>query len=136
MKPKTGMAQALPGSGWLYRLNGFTGTPVNTVIYDAFFSILLGLLVFAGPQAINAVFSLSVVIRSRRLTQPRNLADCLIQVALYIAYSIPIAARFVFHQENSFKPGPYTLGQWVSPFEIYLHLVSDLEWTRALLLPF
>ena len=73
-------------------MNRYTGTPVNTVIWDAVFAILLGLLVFAGPQAINAIFSLSIV-------------------GLYVAYSIPIAARYL--GSNDFKPGPFSLGVFV-----------------------
>jgi hypothetical protein len=69
-----------------------TGTPVNTVVFDAFFSLVVGLLVFAGPQAINAVFAISVT-------------------ALYIAYAIPIVARFT--GKNDFKPGPFSLGVFV-----------------------
>jgi amino acid transporter len=53
-----------------------TGTPVNTVIFDASLSLVTGLLVFAGPQAINAVFAISVT-------------------ALYVAYAIPIVARCI-----------------------------------------
>ncbi|KAL1727004.1 amino acid permease-domain-containing protein [Schizophyllum commune] len=85
---------ALPFSNWLYRMNDFTGTPVNTVWFVAFLSLLLGLLAFAGDQAINAVFSLSVI-------------------ALYIAYTIPIIARFT--GDNDFKPGPFSLGRWSFP---------------------
>ncbi|KAI5829402.1 amino acid transporter [Schizophyllum commune Tattone D] len=85
---------ALPFSNWLYRMNDFTGTPVNTVWFVAFLSLLLGLLAFAGDQAINAVFSLSVI-------------------ALYIAYIIPIVARFT--GDNDFKPGPFSLGKWSFP---------------------
>ncbi|KAL1700553.1 amino acid permease-domain-containing protein [Schizophyllum commune] len=85
---------ALPFSNWLYRMNDFTGTPVNTVWFVAFLSLLLGLLAFAGDQAINAVFSLSVI-------------------ALYIAYIIPIVARFT--GDNDFKPGPFSLGRWSFP---------------------
>lgn len=85
---------ALPFSGWLYRMNGYTKTPVNTVWFSAVLAGLLGLLAFAGPQAINAVFSISVI-------------------ALYVAYSIPIVARFAF--DNDFKPGPFYLGAWVRP---------------------
>jgi amino acid transporter len=59
------------------------------VIFVVILSLLLGLLAFAGPQAINAIFSLSVVV-------------------LYIAYAIPIVARFAF--KNHFKPGPFNLG--------------------------
>ncbi|EPS97278.1 hypothetical protein FOMPIDRAFT_1032033 [Fomitopsis schrenkii] len=85
---------APPFSSWLYRMNGFTGTPVNTVYFTCGFSLLLGLLAFAGEAAINAVFSLSVV-------------------ALYVAYAIPIAARFL--GKNNFQPGPFTLGWWGAP---------------------
>lgn len=74
-------------------MNGYTKTPVNTVWFCCIFSILLGLLAFAGEQAIGAVFALSVV-------------------GLYVAYAIPIAARFIF--ENDYKPGPFNLGRWVS----------------------
>ena len=84
---------ALPLSSILYRMNSFTGTPVNTVWFVATISALLGLLSLAGAQAINAVFALSVT-------------------GLYVAYSIPIAARFIF--KNNFKPGPFSLGIFVS----------------------
>jgi len=74
-------------------MNTYTKTPVNTVWFCCIVSIFLGLLVFAGEQAIGAIFSLSVV-------------------GLYVAYAIPIAARFIF--ENDHKPGPFDLGVWVS----------------------
>ncbi len=77
-------------------MNSYTGTPVNTVVFDAGCAILLGLLSFAGAGAVNAIFSVSVI-------------------SLYIAYSFPIAARFI--GENNFKPGPFSLGIFVSPFE-------------------
>ncbi|KAH9922314.1 APC amino acid permease [Epithele typhae] len=88
---------ALPFSKYLYRMNRFTGTPVNTVWFTAICSILLGLLVFAGDAAINAVFAISVT-------------------GLYIAYAIPIAARFL--GTNDFEPGPFNLGVWSMPVAI------------------
>ena len=90
---RSSLESALPFSGWLYRMNTYTKTPVNTVWFDAIGALVLGLLAFAGSQAINAVFAISVV-------------------ALYVAYSIPIAARFL--GDNDFKPGPFTLGVFVS----------------------
>ena len=51
---------ALPFSKYLYRMNSYTGTPVNTVWFTAIFSILLGLLAFAGDAAINAIFAMSI----------------------------------------------------------------------------
>lgn len=83
---------ALPFSRYLYRMNGYTGTPVNTVWFVAIGSILLGLLAFAGDAAINAIFAMSIT-------------------ALYVAYAIPIAARFL--GQNDFEPGPFNLG-WFS----------------------
>lgn len=76
-------------------MNAFTKTPVNTVWFSAVLALALGLLAFAGDQAINAVFALSVV-------------------ALYVAYAIPISARFL--GDNDFKPGPFTLGVFVGPY--------------------
>ncbi|RDX41178.1 APC amino acid permease [Lentinus brumalis] len=85
---------ALPFSNWLYRMNAYTRTPVNTVWFVAISSILLGLLAFAGDSAINAIFSMSIT-------------------ALYVAYAIPIAARFL--GENEFTPGPFNLGWFSMP---------------------
>lgn len=59
-------------------MNSFTGTPVNTVWFTCGFAVLLGLLAFAGEQAINAVFSLSIT-------------------ALYIAYAY---APLILHQDE------------------------------------
>ncbi|KAL4246862.1 Amino Acid-Polyamine-Organocation Transporter [Abortiporus biennis] len=88
---------ALPFSSWLYRMNKFTGTPVNTVWFTCILAIALGLLAFAGSSAINAVFSLSVT-------------------AVYIAYGTPIACRFLGN--NDFKPGPFNLGRFSLPVGI------------------
>ena len=60
-------------------------------------SIILGLLAFAGDSAINAVFSLSVT-------------------ALYVAYSLPICARFL--GTNDFEPGPFNLCRFSAPVAI------------------
>ncbi|KAH7342012.1 APC amino acid permease [Rhizoctonia solani] len=89
---------AMPFSGILYRMNSYTETPVNTVWFSVFISALLGLLAFAGEAAISAVFALSVI-------------------GLYIAYSIPIGARFLFKGHN-YKPGPFNLGAFGLPVAI------------------
>ncbi|KAI6032489.1 amino acid/polyamine transporter I [Pisolithus marmoratus] len=88
---------ALPLSNILYRMNSFTGTPVNTVWFVVLMAALLGLLAFAGPAAINAIFTMSIT-------------------ALYVAYTIPIFARFAF--DNDFKPGPFNLGFFSLPIGI------------------
>ena len=66
---------------------------MNAVWFDAILAILLGLLAFAGNQAINAVFALSVT-------------------SLYFAYTVPIVSRFI--GDNDYKPGPFHLGIFVS----------------------
>ncbi|KAG6878049.1 hypothetical protein C0993_000372 [Termitomyces sp. T159_Od127] len=84
-----GMTMAVAIGG----IAGF-GTPVNAVLFDGVLALLMGCLVFAGDQAINAVFALSIV-------------------GNYIAYSIPIATRFL--GQNDFKPGPFNLGRFSLP---------------------
>jgi len=83
----------LPFSSILSRVNKYTRTPVNAVWFVIITAGLLGLLSFAGTQAINAIFSVTVN-------------------ALYIAYIIPIASRWL--GDNNFKPGPFCLGPLVS----------------------
>lgn len=88
---------ALPLSSILYRINSFTGTPVNTVWFVVVMAALLGLLAFAGAGAIDAIFTMSIT-------------------ALYVAYAIPIFSRFAF--DNNFKPGPFNLGFFSLPIGI------------------
>ena len=66
-----------------------TQTPVHAVCFCAFLSLLLGLISFAGPLAITAVFTMSVVCQ-------------------YIGFTIPIIARYVGGSE--FIHGPFNLG--------------------------
>ncbi|KAI0048204.1 APC amino acid permease [Auriscalpium vulgare] len=88
---------AFPFSRYMYRLNPYTQTPVNSVWMAAFLASLLGLLAFAGPAAIGAVFTMSVI-------------------AQYISNSIPIVARFVGGRE--FKHGPFKLGIFGLPVAV------------------
>ncbi|KAH9477067.1 putative amino-acid permease C11D3.08c [Psilocybe cubensis] len=88
---------ALPFSKWLYRVNGYTKAPVNTVLFAAGSAIALGLLAFAGSQATNALFSLGVI-------------------ALYYAFTVPICARFL--GKNNFKPGPFYCGILSVPISV------------------
>ncbi|PWN48329.1 amino acid transporter [Violaceomyces palustris] len=86
---------ALPFSGWVYRINGYTLTPVNSAWYSTLISLALGLLGLINEAAVGAVFSLSVIGAS-------------------IAYAIPIAARLMGPKEN-FKPGAWYSGDFWSP---------------------
>ena len=83
----------LPFSRIVRRVNSRTRTPIYAVWFSALMSALLGLLSFAGNSAISAVFALVVA-------------------GQYVAYGIPISARFL--GDNEFKPGPFSLGRAVS----------------------
>ncbi|KAF8815426.1 amino acid transporter [Phlegmacium glaucopus] len=87
----------LPLSKWLYNVNRKTHAPIPAVWFSVFLSLLLGLLAFAGASAIGAVFSLVVA-------------------GQYVAYSIPIAARFIGGQK--IQPGPFTLGRLSIPIAV------------------
>jgi len=87
----------LPLSKWLYNVNKRVHAPVYAVWFSVILSFLLGLLSFAGPSAIGAVFSLVVA-------------------AQYVAYSIPIAARFIGGRK--IQPGPFNLGKLSIPIAV------------------
>ena len=70
---------------------------MNVILFNAIGALLLGLLVFAGNQAVNAVFSMAIT-------------------ASYIAYTIPVVVRYTGGSE--FKPGPFNLGIFVRTFSL------------------
>lgn len=84
-------------------MNTWTHTPVNCVWFTCFTSLLLGLLAFAGPAAIGAIFSL-------------------VPTGQFVAYSIPITCRFLGEEE--WVPGPFTLGRLVRGSYSVLHSLS------------
>ena len=87
-----------PGSWWIKRVNARTRTPVNAVWFNTVIGILMTLLIFGGPVAIGAIFSIGAV-------------------AAFVAFTIPIAIR-VFFVGGRFKPGPWHLGRWSMPIGI------------------
>ncbi|MCJ1478073.1 hypothetical protein MMC13_006748 [Lambiella insularis] len=86
---------ALPGSRWLKRVNHVTHTPVNAVWFVLALGALLGLLMFASPVAIGAVFSIGAI-------------------AQYVAFTLPIALK-LFVVGDKFRPGPWHLGRFSKP---------------------
>lgn len=78
---------ALPGSKWWKQVNKRTHTPVNALWFDLAINALLGLLMFASPVAIGAVFSIGAI-------------------AQYTAFTIPIALRLTAARDK-FRPGKY-----------------------------
>jgi len=86
---------ALPFSRYLKIVNPHTLTPVNAVWFVITIGGVLGLLMFASPVAIGAVFSIGAI-------------------AQYIAFIIPIALK-LFVVGDKFRPGPWHLGRLSKP---------------------
>jgi len=83
-------------------------------LFNAIGALLLGLLVFAGNQAVNAVFSMAIT-------------------ASYIAYTIPVVVRYTGGSE--FKPGPFNLGIFVRTFSLSsFDVIGPVISSRAFLL--
>lgn len=87
-----------PGSWWIKRVNKITYTPVNAVWFNTTIGICLLLLIFGGPIAIGAIFSVGAI-------------------AAYVAFTIPIFIR-VFFVGNRFRRGPWHLGKFSRPIGI------------------
>ncbi|KAJ9612639.1 hypothetical protein H2200_004236 [Cladophialophora chaetospira] len=86
---------ALPGSKWWSKVDPRTKTPVNATWGVLSVSALLGLLMFASPVAIGAVFSIGAI-------------------AQYTAFTTPVALK-LFFDHGRFRPGPWHLGRWSKP---------------------
>ena len=81
-----------PCSWFMARVNRHTRTPVNAVWFNTVLGILMTLLIFGGPLAAGALFSIAAV-------------------AAFVAFTIPIFIR-VFFVGNRFRPGPWNLGKY------------------------
>ena len=103
---------ALPGSRYWSRVSGKTYTPVWATWGVLTVAALLGLLMFASPVAIGAVFSIGAI-------------------GQYTAFTFPVALKLFFDNgpQRRFKPGPWNLGRYSKP----LGAVAVAWW--ALILP-
>lgn len=84
-----------PASFWIKRVNKITYTPVNAVWFNTAIGIALLFLIFGGPVAIGAIFSVGAI-------------------AAYIAFTIPIFIK-TFFVGNRFRRGPWHLGKFSRP---------------------
>ena len=90
---------ALPGSRWWKKVNRHTKTPVNAVWFVVTIGALLGLLMFASPVAIGAVFSIGAI-------------------AQYVAFTFPVALK-LFCARGKFRPGELRQNEAFSFFYIF-----------------
>ncbi|KAH9833890.1 amino acid transporter [Rhodofomes roseus] len=85
---------ALPGSRWWKKMNGYTQTPVNAVWLVMVLAGICGLLGFS-ETALSSLAGASVI-------------------GLYTSYVTPIFLR-ITSGRNRLVPGPFTLGKWYLP---------------------
>ena len=79
-------------------MNRHTQTPVNAVWFNTTIGILMTLLIFGGPLAAGALFSIAAV-------------------AAFVAFTMPIFIR-VFFVGDRFRRGPWHLGKTSLPIGI------------------
>jgi len=84
-----------PFSSWIKQVNRTTLTPVNAVWTNTAVGIALLFLIFGGPIAIGAIFSVGAI-------------------AAYVAFTIPIFIK-TFFVGDRFRRGPWHLGKFSKP---------------------
>lgn len=88
---------AIPGSRYWSRVSPRTFTPVWATWGVLVVAALLGLLMFASPVAIGAVFSIGAI-------------------GQYTAFTLPVALKLFFDWNGRrFRPGPWNLGRASRP---------------------
>lgn len=90
---------AVPGSRYWSRVDKRTQTPVWATWGILTIAALLGLLCFASPVAIGAVFSIGAI-------------------GQYTSFTLPVALKLFFDNDKygkRFRPGPWNLGRWSKP---------------------
>ncbi len=87
-----------PLSRFWKQVNPITRTPVNAVWFNCVIGILMTLLLFGGPLAIGALFSIGAI-------------------ASFVAFTIPITIR-TFFVGSRFRRGPWHLGKFSYPIGV------------------
>lgn len=86
---------ALPFSSFWATVNRHTRTPVNATWGIVVLAAVVGALLFAGPVAIGAVFSIGAI-------------------GQYTSFTLPVALKLFFGHDR-FRPGPWHLGRFSRP---------------------
>jgi len=85
----------LPASKVVAHVNERTKTPINACIFNFIVNTAMLCLIFAGPIAVGAIFSIGAV-------------------GAYFAFTMPIFLRCFFAGDR-WRPGPWNLGRWSLP---------------------
>ena len=104
---------ALPGSRWWSHVDRRTRTPVIATWGISILSALLGLLMFASPVAIGAVFSLGKLRIPSSFRYEMYMLTAIGAIAQYTSFTAPVALKLF--SGDRFQPGPWNLGHWSKP---------------------
>ncbi|KAF8318420.1 amino acid permease [Clavulina sp. PMI_390] len=85
----------LPASKAIAKVDERTRTPINACIFNFVVQVAMLCLIFAGPLAIAAIFSIGAT-------------------GAYFAFTMPVAMRCFFAGDR-WRPGPWNLGRWSLP---------------------
>ena len=102
---------ALPGSGWISRVNKRFKTPVNALLAGAVVTVLFALLVYATPSKDIHVWF---------VTYPANINALVALVSfgvsgIYLAFFLTVIAAIVARARGWVPEGKFTLGKWGWP---------------------
>ena len=102
---------ALPGSGWISKVNARFKTPVNALLAGAVVTVLFALLVFATP---------SHDIKIWFVTYPANINALVSLVSfgvsgIYLAFFLTVVAAMIARSRGWVPAGKFRLGRWGWP---------------------
>ena len=82
---------ALPGSGWVKKVNKRLDVPINAMILGMTVEALLGLIYFGSTAAFNAFSGVGIIF-------------------LTLSYGSPVAVSFILRRRQAIKHGSFNLG--------------------------
>jgi amino acid transporter len=99
---------ALPGSGWISRVNARFKTPVNALLMGAVISLLFCLLVYVNPGSNYHIWF---------VTYPANVNALVALVSfgvsgIYLSFLLTVIASIVARARGWVPQGSFTLGRW------------------------
>ena len=106
---------AIPGSRWWSKVNSRTKTPVNSVWFVISIGALLGLLMFASPVAIGAVFSIGAIGQYTAFVTPLGLKLFFAKDKFRPGMSSTNTSNKFFYIALTHFEGPWNLGRFSRP---------------------
>ena len=99
---------ALPGSGWISKVNARFKTPVNALLVGALVTVLFALLVFATP---NKDIEVGFVTYPAHINALVSLVSFSVS-GIYLAFFLTVIAAIVARSRGWVAEGTFQLGRW------------------------